>query len=169
MTNRRLFRPVVMPLLAIVLCAGLSSSPAQAQGYEGLIEAQPGFDAPVRGAAQDGGGYNGLVGWGSNPSATNPYGNARNTDIYQFVRGAGTTFDERKENARLEREAQKKERQEQSRQRNIQRAEELQRKLQEAGMERQKRIQEQHAEIMQRMQQQRQQQQQQQNQQQPRR
>lgn len=161
MTYRRLLRPAAASLLAILLCTGLATSPAQAQGYEGLIEAQPGFDAPLRGNA-DGGGYSGLVGWDASPNASNPYGNTRNTDIYQFVRGAGTTFDERKEQARQEREAQKKERQEQARQRNLQRVEELQRKLQQTGMERQKRIQEQHAEIMQRMKLQQQQQQQQQ-------
>ncbi len=162
MTPRRFARLTALPLLAAVLMIGLGAADARAQGYEGLLEAQPGYDNPFpqRGAQPvDGGGYDGLVGWDGKQSASNPYGSTPSTDIYGFVRGAGGTPEERKEAARQEREAQRLARQQEIQQKNLQRAEELQKKLEQIGMERQKRVLEQHEQIIQNMKKQQQQQQ----------
>lgn len=159
MTYRRFVRSSLLPVLGAVLMIGMGAADARAQGYDGLIESQPGYDTPIRGGnAVDGGGYNGLVDWQGETSATNPYGGTPSGDIYQFVQGAGGTAEERKEKARQDREAQRLARQQEIQQKNLQRAEELQKKLQDIGMERQKRVQEQHQQILERMRQQQQQQ-----------
>jgi hypothetical protein len=163
MTHCRFIRMPLLTALAAVLMIGFGASHAQAQGYEGLVESQPGYDTQQfrgRDGAVDGGGYGGVVGWQGSPSATNPYGTAPATDIYQFVQGSGTSPEDRKEMARQKREADKKARQEETALRNQRAAAELQAKLQKIGEERQKRVLEQHQEIIQRMQQQQRQKQQ---------
>lgn len=164
MTHRRFVRLTALPFLAAVLMIGLGAADARAQGYDGLIETQPGYGNTnpftQRGIEQpDGGGYDGLVGWDDKQSASNPYGATPSSDIYGFVRGAGTSPEERKEAAKQEREAQRLARQQEIQQKNLQRAEELQKKLQDIGMERQKRVLEQHEQIIQNMKKQQQQQQ----------
>jgi hypothetical protein len=149
----------------VFLFAAPPAKPALAQGYEGLVEAQSGYNTQRRGGASpgsEGSGYEGLVGWTPQQSATNPYGTAPASDIYQFVRGSGATMDERRDMGRAEREQQKHERRQQIMDGNRQRDEALQEKLKADNEARQRRNLEQHAEIMQRIQQQQQQQQQQQ-------
>jgi hypothetical protein len=162
-------RSFVFAAALICFFATAHDKPAFAQGYEGLVESQAGYDAPRRGNQEvDGGGYDGLVGWGSRPGATNPYGTAPAGDIYQFVRGAGGTMDERRATEKENREAQRRARQQQILDTNRARAEALHAKLKEENDARQRQNQAQHAEIMQRMQQQQQERQQQQRQQQRR-
>jgi hypothetical protein len=149
---------------AVLACffAPASDRPAFAQGYDGLIESQTGYDAPRRGNQKtDGGGYDGLVGWESRQGATNPYGAAPASDIYQFVRGAGGTIDERRAGEKEAREEQRRAGKQQIMDANRARAEALHAQLQAQNEARQRQNQAQHMEIMQRMQQQQQQQQQQ--------
>lgn len=153
MPSRRFTRPAVFSLLTAVLMIGLGAADARAQGYDGLLEAQPGYDTPMQrgGEPVDGGGYDGLVGWDGKQSASNPYGATPSSDIYQFVQGTGGSPEERKQRAQQEREAERLARRQEIQQKNLQRAEELQKKLQEIGMERQKRVLEQHEQIIQNM------------------
>ena len=154
------FRPALFAAALACLAMTLPEKPALAQGYEGLVEAQGSYNAPRRGKENtDGGGYDGLVGWTPQQGATNPYGTAPAGDIYQFVRGAGATMDEKREQEKAAREEQKRARQQQIIDTNRQRAEALQIKLKAEGDARQRKILEEQAAIMQRMQQQQQQQQ----------
>ncbi|MFN7114964.1 MAG: hypothetical protein ACK4PK_11475 [Alphaproteobacteria bacterium] len=136
--------------------------PSLAQGYEGLIQTQSGYNPPRRSNQDSGGGYEGVVGWQSQQGATNPYGAAPAGDIYQFVRSSGTSVDERRAAEREKREAQRLARQQQIMDTNRVRAEALHAQLEAQNEARQRQNQAQHREIMQRMQQQQEQQQQQQ-------
>lgn len=142
-------------LFAIAALALTGAAPAYAQSYEGLMEGPIG--GSPSGMSSSGGGYSGLVGWDDNVSATNPYGTPPAGDIYQFVQGSGATFDQRKELARQEREAQKLLRQKQIQEQNIARAEKLQQQLKTIGEERQRKLLEQQHEILIKMQQRKQQ------------
>ncbi|MDP2205869.1 MAG: hypothetical protein Q8K65_06125 [Alphaproteobacteria bacterium] len=156
-------RPFFFAAALVCLFTFAPDKPAFAQGYEGLVESQGGYSPPRRGNQNtDGGGYQGLVGWDSRQSATNPYGSAPAGDIYQFVRGSGGTVDERRAAEKENREAQRRARQQQILDTNRARAEALHAQLQAENEARQRQNQAQHAEIMQRLQQQQQQQQQQQ-------
>lgn len=148
--------------LAVFLIAA-PVNPAQAQGYEGLLESQnDNYGIPSRNQGnQDGGGYNGLVGWQAQQSATNPYGTAPSSDIYQFVRGAGSSIEEQRDIQKQLREQQRQQRQQQILDTNLKRAADLQAKLDAENEARQMKLLEQQAEIMQRMRLQQQQQQQQ--------
>lgn len=145
-------RPFLFAIAALVLTG---TAPAYAQSYEGLMEEPIG--SPLPGPASSSGGYSGLVGWDDNVSATNPYGTPPASDIYQFIQGSGATFDQRKEIARQEREAQKLLRQKQVQEQNIARAEKLQQQLKAIGEERQRKLLEQQQEIILKMQQRKQQ------------
>lgn len=147
--------------LAVTLCLFTApiTKPVSAQGYEGLVQPQSNYNYS-RSGQSTGGGYDGLVGWESQRSSTNPYGTAPAGDIYQFVRGSGSTMEERREIQKQAREEQRRARQQQMMDTNRQRAEALNAKLKEENQERQRAITEQHAQILQRMQQQQQQQQQ---------
>jgi len=169
MTSRPALRvfPVIRRTLfaAALLClaATLPEKPALAQGYEGLVETQSGYNAPRRGNQNtDGGGYDGLVGWTPQPSATNPYGTAPAGDIYQFVRGAGTTMNEKREQEKAAREEQKRARHQHIMDTNRQNAEAMQARVNAENEARQRKTLEEQAAIMQRIYQQQQQQQQQQ-------
>lgn len=153
---------IAMLGLAAFLTAA-PQSPAQAQGYEGLMESQHDtYGIPSRGQGnQDGGGYDGLVGWQAQQSATNPYGTTPSGDIYQYVRGSAASIGEQRELQKQARELQRQQRQQQILDGNLKRAADLQSKLDEENQARQMKLLEQQAEIMQRMQRQQQQQQQQ--------
>lgn len=159
--SARQLLPVVRRALfaAALVCLALSvpEKPVLAQGYEGLVEAQGSYHAPRRGNENtDGGGYDGLVGWTPQQSATNPYGTAPADDIYQFVRGSGATMDERREMEKAQRAEQKRARQQQIMDANRQRAEALQLKLKAESDARQRKILEEQAAILERMKQQKQ-------------
>jgi hypothetical protein len=149
---------------ALIFCAVLACltfllpAPAHAQGYEGLMEDQGGGYGNARRGGNTGGGYEGLVGWSAQPGATNPYGTAPAADIYQFVRGAGGSIEDRRDTERQAREEARRARQQQIMDSNRQRAEDLNNKLKAASEARQRKLLEQQAEILQRMQQQQQQQ-----------
>jgi hypothetical protein len=156
-------RKCLVALSLVCIFIATPDSSARAQGYDGLVESQTGYDVPRRGNQNtDGGGYDGLVGWTPQPGATNPYGTAPAGDIYQFVRGAGGTIDERRASEKENREAQRQARQQQMLDSNRANAEALHARLKAENDARQRQNQAQHAEIMQRMQQQQQQQRQQQ-------
>lgn len=156
-------RSFVFAAALICLCTSAPDKPAFAQGYEGLVESQAGYNAPRRNNQNArGGGYDGLVGWEAQQGATNPYGAAPAGDIYQFVRGAGSSVDERRAIEKETRDAQRRARQQQMLDSNRANAEALHARLKAENDARQRQNQAQHAEIMQRMQQQQQQQRQQQ-------
>lgn len=154
---------------AVLLCAGLlaPAAPAAAQGYDGILESQSGYDTPRRGGrdsgAGAGGGYDGLVTWSDRPgSATNPYGTAPAADIYGFVGGAGASAEDRRTQAQQQREEEKLRRRLQISDQNRANAEALQERLRAENAAREQANQQQRQEIMERMRQMQQQQQQQQ-------
>lgn len=141
---------------AAITCLLGAALPQPAAAYEGLMSSDPTTSQP----SSEGNGYDGLVGWQDSQGAGNPYGGAPADDIYGFVKGAGATAQERADNAKRAREEEKARRRQEMVDRNIQRAQDLQTKLDAQSELQQRKILEHQNEIMRRMQRQQQGQQQ---------
>lgn len=142
--------------LAAAIACLLGGTAQNAFAYDGLMS-----DGPLQTQeTPEGSGYDGLVGWQGTQGATNPYGTAPADDIYGFVKGAGANAQERAETARKAREEEKARRRQEMVDRNIQRAQDLQTKLDAQSELQQRKILEHQNEIMRRMQKQQQGQQQ---------
>lgn len=144
-------RPVF--LAAAIACLLGAALPHPAAAYEGLMSSEPSTSQ----SNGEGSGYDGLVGWQDSQGASNPYGGAPADDIYGFVKGAGANAQERAETARKAREEEKARRRQEMVDRNIQRAQDLQTKLDAQSELQQRKILEHQNEIMRRMQKQQQQ------------